>query len=208
MFAKHRSGSCGVTTSLRGRRSDYRAGQPPSRASVTTKTTHVIDIRAARTGGGQRLDQIRTRLTGKSRSRSANRRAWGYKPARPLPPPHAPCPPPYQPPSSSAPPRDRNPLLEQAGPLLVVARRARRDATTDYTSALDATALFTTVRRIDQPPTFPSILNTHPRRCQVVVPEVGSHIITPCCATSRSAGAPTLPEDNAGGNFSYTRRLW
>lgn len=40
----------------------------------------------------------------------------------------------------------------------------------------------------------------------MVVPEVGPHILTPCCATSRSAGASTLAEDIAGGDFPYTRR--
>lgn len=48
------------------------------------------------------MGQIRTRLTGKSRSRSANRRAWGYKPPRPRPLPHAPFPPPYHPPLPGA----------------------------------------------------------------------------------------------------------
>lgn len=62
----------------------------------------MVVISGPKRRGGQWLGQIRTRLTGKSRSRSANHRAWGYKPTRPPPLPHAPLSPPYHSPEPGA----------------------------------------------------------------------------------------------------------
>ncbi len=98
------------------------------------------------------MGQIRTGLTGKSRSRSANRQAWVYQPARALPSlahlalPHI--------------VRHgwvlhvRCPVTEQAGPLYPAGRLPTYpDATTGYALVLDATVAAFAVRRVRRQPT-------------------------------------------------------
>lgn len=73
-----------------------------ARLCLQLRNQRMVAISGPQGRGGQWLGQIGARLTGKSRSRSANHRAWGYKPTRPPRLPHSPLPPPYHSPAPDA----------------------------------------------------------------------------------------------------------